>query len=188
MAGIGSILGGLFDPIKDIVSEVVVDKDKRDQINLELRRLEDQAQARLDAQVSGQIEVNKVEAASGSVFVAGWRPAIGWVGATALGWSFVLAPAVQWIAQLMGSSVVIPDPNFEQLMPVIFAILGIGGMRTFEKVKGVSTNDYTDTPARSTSTSKAEVTLESGDKISVQTTPPPNPNAVLPAPKKGWKL
>ncbi len=160
------IIGDLIDGIKDIVSEVIVDKDKRDQINLELRRLEDQAQARLDAQVAGQIEVNKVEAASGSLFVAGWRPAIGWVGAIALLWSFVLGPLVQWVANLAGSSVVIPDSNFEQLITIVLAMLGIGAQRTIEKIKGVSTNDYNDVPGR-TQPASTEVTVTPTGSVTV---------------------
>lgn len=183
------ILGDLIDGVKDLVSEVVVDKDKRDQVNLELKKLEDQAQARLDAQVAGQIEINKVEAASGSVFVAGWRPAIGWVGALALLWAFVLGPAVQWLGQMFGHPIAIPDPNFSELMPLIFAILGIGGMRTFEKVKGVSTNDYSNGKTASPQT-ETEVTLASGDTISTKTTPPPVPVSVVAAPakRKKWSL
>ena len=77
MAGLSDILGGIFSPIKDIVSEIVVDKDKRDQINFELAKLEDQAQARLDGLQTSQIELNKVEASNGSLFVAGWRPFVG---------------------------------------------------------------------------------------------------------------
>jgi len=65
------IIGDAINAVKDLLSEVVVDKDKRDQVNLELTRIQDQAQARLDAQIQAQIEVNKVEAQSASVFVAG---------------------------------------------------------------------------------------------------------------------
>jgi hypothetical protein len=160
------ILSDIFGAVKDVVSEVVVDKDKRDQVNLELARLEDQAQARLDAQVQGQIEVNKVEAASGSVFVAGWRPAIGWVGALALLFAFVLSPILQWTAQLLGSSVVMPSFEFDQLITVIMAMLGIGGMRTLEKIKGVSTNDYNDVPGRVVPAS-TEVNVKPTGEISI---------------------
>lgn len=134
------IIGDVIGAVKDLVSEVVVDKDKRDQVNLELAKIQDQAQARLDAQLQAQIDVNKVEAASGSVFVAGWRPAIGWVGAAALAYSFILQPFIGiWIKDL-------PAIQYEYLMTIITAMLGIGGMRTFEKVKGVSTNTMQDVP------------------------------------------
>lgn len=177
------IIGDLFNSVKDVVSEVVVDKDKRDQVNLELRRIEDQAQARLDAQVQGQIEVNKVEAANGSVFVAGWRPAIGWVGAVALLWAFVVGPAIQWIGQMFGHNIAIPDPNFSELMPLIFAILGIGGMRSFEKIKGVATNDYTATP----STPPTTVSVDTKKGAVEVTTPSVAPVEPV-AKKKRWSL
>lgn len=133
------IIGDIINAAKDLVSEVVVDKDKRDQVNLELARLGDQAQARLDEQLLAQIEVNKVEAASGSIFVAGWRPAIGWVGALALAYSFIVAP-------FLGIWLKVPGLQYDSLIQIVLAMLGIGAMRTYEKTKGVSTNNMTDVP------------------------------------------
>jgi len=176
------ILGDLINGVKDLVSEVVVDKDKRDQVNLELKKLEDNAQARLDAQVTGQLEVNKVEAASGSVFVAGWRPFVGWVGGFGLAMQSIILPL---LAQITGRMY---EMNTELLIMALGSMLGIGGMRTFEKVKGVSTNDYRATPATATQT-ETEVTLASGDTISTKTTPPPVPVVVsAPAKKRKWSL
>lgn len=143
------VIGDLINSVKDLVSEVVVDKDKRDQINLELIKIQDQAQARLDAQVQAQIEVNKIEAASGSVFVAGWRPAIGWVGASGLAYAYIVQPFLSiWVKA--------PVIDYDGLYNIIFALLGIGAMRTYEKVKGVSTNDYRDVPTRSVEAEKAQ--------------------------------
>lgn len=135
------IIGDLIDGVKDIVSEVVVDADKKAQLEFDLIRLGDEAQARLDAQVAAQIEVNKVEAASGSVFVAGWRPAVGWVGAASLAYTYILQPFI-------GVFTPVPPIDGGDLTTILLAMLGIGGMRTFEKYKGVSTNDYRDTPTR----------------------------------------
>lgn len=133
------IIGDVITAVKDIVSEVVVDKDKRDQINLELAQLQDQAQARLDAQLQGQIEVNKIEAGSSSLFVAGWRPAIGWVGASALGYSYIISP-------FLGIWLKVPSIDFDGLYNIIIAMLGIGAMRTYEKVKGVATSQVSELP------------------------------------------
>jgi len=178
------IIGDLINGVKDIVSEVVVDKDKRDQVNLELKKLEDNAQARLDAQVTGQLEVNKVEAASGSVFVAGWRPFVGWVGGVGLGMQSIVLPL---LAQITGRMY---EMNTELLIMALGSMLGIGGMRTFEKVKGVSTNDYRATPSNTATQTETEVTLASGDTISTKTTPPPVPVqvAAAPAKKRKWSL
>lgn len=134
------IIGDVIDAVKDIVSEVVVDKDKAKEINVRLREIEDQAQARLDAQLQGQIETNKIEAGHGSIFVAGWRPAIGWVGAIALGYSFIIAP-------FLGIWLKVPDLQYDYLLQIVLAMLGVGAMRSFEKVKGVSTDNIrTPTP------------------------------------------
>ena len=125
------IIGDAINAVKDLLSEVVVDKDKRDQVDLELTRIQDQAQARLDAQIQAQIEVNKVEAQSDSVFVAGWRPAIGWVGAAALAYSFILGP-------FLGIWFKVPDLQYDSLLQIVLAMLGVSGMKTYERVKGVS--------------------------------------------------
>lgn len=125
------IIGDAINAVKDLLSEVVVDKDKRDQVNLELTRIQDQAQARLDAQIQAQIEVNKVEAQSDSAFVAGWRPAIGWVGAAALAYSFILGP-------FLGIWFKVPDLQYDSLLQIVLAMLGVSGMKTYERVKGVS--------------------------------------------------
>lgn len=128
------IIGDIIDAVGGLVSEVVIDKDKRDQVNLELAKIKDQAEARLDAQLQAQIDVNKTEAQHSSIFVAGWRPAIGWVGAAALAYSFILTPFIGiWVKEL-------PAIQYEYLMTIVTAMLGVGGMRTFEKVKGVATS------------------------------------------------
>lgn len=88
--------------------------------------------------VTGQLEVNKIEAQNTSIFVAGWRPAIGWVCAAAFAWTFVLAPIVSYVAKLGGVVTALPTMDISQLMPVLLGMLGFGAMRTYEKVNGVS--------------------------------------------------
>lgn len=137
MGILSSILGDAIKPITDIVSEVVVDKDKRDQINLQLQQLADKADERYHDEMMGQIDVNKTEAANASVFVAGWRPFIGWVGGVGLGYSFVLAPFIEFVARYRGYIGALPVPDSSQLMTLVLSMLGVGAMRTYEKVKGV---------------------------------------------------
>lgn len=85
-----------------------------------------------------QTDVNAVEAASNNVFVAGWRPFIGWVGGSALAWQYVLAPFISWVGFCIGHPLPKP-PTFDgSIYELVFALLGIGGMRTFEKIKGVA--------------------------------------------------
>lgn len=81
--------------------------------------------------------MDKAEASNASVFVAGWRPAVGWVCASAFGWTYVLAPIVAYAAKLAGSTVVLPVLDLSQLSPVLMGMLGLGVMRTFEKVNGI---------------------------------------------------
>jgi hypothetical protein len=85
-----------------------------------------------------QVEVNKIEAAHSSVFVAGWRPSIGWVCAAGLAWAFVLAPVASWALVVLGIKAELPAIQFDHLFELVLAMLGIGGLRTFEKLRGVA--------------------------------------------------
>lgn len=90
------------------------------------------------AALTGQLDVNKVEAASDSLFVAGWRPAIGWVCAVAFFWTFVLAPLLAFVAALAGYTGKLPEMDLSELLPVLAGMLGLGYLRTKEKLSGVS--------------------------------------------------
>ena len=139
------IIGDVIKSVSDIVAKAIPDADKRMEVNLELARLGDAAQARLDEQVAGQIDVNKIEASSGSLFVSGWRPAVGWVGAAGFGYSAVLQPLLSWIATVgFKYTGTIPQVDSNLLLTVLMGMLGIGGMRTYEKIKGVSTDNLKD--------------------------------------------
>jgi roadblock/LC7 domain-containing protein len=85
-----------------------------------------------------QVEVNKVEAGHSSVFVAGWRPSIGWVCAAGLAWAFVVAPVASWALLVLGIKAELPAIQFDHLFELVLAMLGIGGLRTFEKLRGVA--------------------------------------------------
>lgn len=139
------IIGDVIKSVSDIIAKAIPDADKRMEVNLELARLGDAAQARLDEQVAGQIDVNKIEAGSGNLFVSGWRPAVGWVGAAGFGYSAVLQPLMSWTATV-GFKYTGPIPQIDSqlLLTVLMGMLGIGGMRTYEKIKGVSTDNLTD--------------------------------------------
>lgn len=127
------IIGDIIGAVKDIVSEVVVDKDKRDELSIRLQEIEDRADERLHEELMGQIAINQVEAGHRSIFVAGWRPFIGWVGGLALLWTFVLSKLIE---QVFG----VPAPTIDTtaLIQVVMAILGLGAMRSFDKIKGVN--------------------------------------------------
>lgn len=122
-------------PFSDIIREVgetvrQVAPNPRAQLDHNLR-LEELSQQLNMAQVG----VNREEARSSNLFVAGWRPFIGWTGGIALAYLFVLGPIVQ---QVFGVNV--PDIETDDLFMIILAMLGIGGMRTWEKLNGVATS------------------------------------------------
>ncbi|MGI9340821.1 MAG: 3TM-type holin [Psychrobacter sp.] len=86
-----------------------------------------------------QLEVNKVEAAHRNVWVSGWRPAIGWSCSLGIGWLFIGHPIATWIAMLTGyNDMVMPTIPTDILLELTFAMLGMAGLRTFEKIKGIS--------------------------------------------------
>jgi hypothetical protein len=85
-----------------------------------------------------QTEVNKVEASSSSLFVSGWRPFIGWTCGTAFAYHYVLQPFLLFMFALFDKAIVLPVFSMESLLTVLLGLLGLGGMRTWEKSKGVT--------------------------------------------------
>jgi hypothetical protein len=90
------------------------------------------------AESQSQTEVNKVEAAHQSLFVAGWRPFIGWMGGVALGYAFLLQPILSWFLAIVGVETPLPEPNTETMMALVTAMLGVTAARSFDKWKGTS--------------------------------------------------
>jgi len=86
----------------------------------------------------GQLEVNKVEAGNSSVFVSGWRPAVGWVCACSMFFKYIGGPILVVVGDYTGTSVRLPDIDAMELMPILLGMLGLGVYRTVEKVKGVA--------------------------------------------------
>lgn len=86
----------------------------------------------------GQMAVNAAEAGNASVFTSGWRPSIGWICSAALGYQYVLTPLLMWSAQIVGHPLPAPPRLDDSLWELMFGMLGMGGLRTFEKMKGVA--------------------------------------------------
>lgn len=85
-----------------------------------------------------QLKVNAIEAGNDNMFVAGWRPFIGWVCASAFAWQYLLAPIFIFVVALFGGQPpVLPELGLDTMMPVLMGILGLGGLRTFEKVQRI---------------------------------------------------
>lgn len=96
--------------------------------------------AQLDADTKmamGQIAVNQVEASSPSLFVAGWRPFVGWICGFAFAFKFVLGPLVAMLLTAAGYPVVLPVMDFTEMSTILLGMLGLGALRTVEKVKKV---------------------------------------------------
>ena len=86
----------------------------------------------------GQTDVNAVEAANANVFVSGWRPFIGWVCGAALAYQYVVSPLLVWVATSLHIQLAAPPKLDGTLWELVFALLGMGGLRTYEKVRGVA--------------------------------------------------
>lgn len=96
--------------------------------------------AHLDADLkmaTGQMEVNKAEAQHQSIFVAGWRPAIGWVCAAAFAFKFVVGPSAAVLMSMAGHPIVLPEFDFSEMSTILLGMLGLGTLRTVEKIKKV---------------------------------------------------
>ena len=85
-----------------------------------------------------QTEINAAEAQHKSIFVAGWRPFIGWVCGVGIAWSMVVQPVAQWAMIAWGDGTELPTIDTSYLMELVTAMLGMSGLRTFEKMRGVA--------------------------------------------------
>ena len=123
-----SILSSLIGPATKLLDKVIEDKDQKNALAHEIATM---AERHAQELAQGQLEVNKVEAAHKSLFVAGWRPAIGWVCALGIFYNVILA-------NIIGIWVDVPEIDTTLLVPVMMGMLGLGAMRSYEKVQGVS--------------------------------------------------
>jgi hypothetical protein len=130
------ILGALLPVIGTVLDRVIPDEAGKEKAKLEMQA------AIMDVANKGmlaQLEVNKVEAGHNSIFVSGWRPSVGWCCSIALFWHFVAAPLMTFVAAWSGYPIP-PLPAFDMdgLMTVLIGLLGLGSLRSFEKIKGVT--------------------------------------------------
>ena len=88
--------------------------------------------------IQGQLDINKVEAASPSLFVSGWRPALGWICGLACAWNWVGLPMAKLGLALGGVEIALDSADISEMMPILMGMLGLGGLRTYEKVSGVA--------------------------------------------------
>ena len=130
------MLQALIGPVTGLLDKFVEDKDQKNALAHEIATMSERHAQQL---AMAQIEVNKAEAASGSVFKGGWRPFIGWVCGFAFAYHFILQPILLFGTAAAGVSLPpLPEFDMSQMMPVLLGMLGLGGLRTYEKKTGVS--------------------------------------------------
>ena len=130
------MIEALIAPVTGLLDKFIEDKDQKAKLAHEIATMSERHAQEL---AKGQLEINKAEAQHRSIFVAGWRPFLGWILATAMGWHFVFAPVTMFICSYLGVEIpALPAFDMDSLMTVLLGMLGLGGLRTFEKYKGVT--------------------------------------------------
>jgi len=127
----------LIAPVTGLLDKFIEDKDKKNAIAFQLSTM---AERHAQELAKAQIEVNKTEAAHRSLFVSGWRPAVGWTCCLGLASNYLLIPMANFALALADSAIKVPVLDISTMMPVLMGMLGLGALRTTEKVKGVNRN------------------------------------------------
>lgn len=130
------ILSAVAPILTDVIDRLFPDSDKREQARLEIMAKMQDSLNQLDL---AQMEVNKQEATHASIFVAGWRPFIGWVCGLAFAYHYLVQPLLVFLLAAAGHAVAPPAFDMEAMMYVLGGMLGLGGLRTIEKAKGIGT-------------------------------------------------
>lgn len=123
-----------------VIDRLWPDPAERDAAKLELLKMQQSGElAQLTADTNlmiEQIKVNQAEAQNPSLFVSGWRPAIGWVCGAACGWNWIGLPVAKVIAVILGYPIDLAPADLTEMLPVLMGMLGLGGLRTIEKLQG----------------------------------------------------
>jgi len=130
-----NLLGSLVQPVTGLLDKFIEDKDQKNQLAHEISTM---AERHAQELAKGQLEINKAEAQSRNVFIAGWRPFIGWTCGVAMAYNYVIHPILMFTLAQFNYLVAIPALDLGEMMPVLMGMLGLGGLRSFEKYKGIS--------------------------------------------------
>ena len=132
-------LGSVFDFGSKIIDKIWPNKDEAEKAKLALAQLQQTGELQKLAQdfelAKGQIVINTEESKSPSLFVSGWRPAIGWICGMALFYNYIFMPLFTYVAVWIGNAPAMPALESGELMTLLFGMLGLGGLRTYEKTK-----------------------------------------------------
>lgn len=125
----------LIAPVSKLLDKVIPDADERNRLAFEISTL---AEKQAHEIAKAQIAVNEREASHQSLFVSGWRPAVGWICCTGLGCNYLFIPVANFVLVVSGSDITVPALDLSEMMPVLLGMLGLGGLRSWEKTRGVA--------------------------------------------------
>ena len=131
------MLESLIGPITGLLDKFIEDKDQKSALAHEIATM---SQKYAQEIAKGQMAINLAESQHKSVFVSGWRPALGWVCVLGMFGNFITIPFSNFVLALLGVDIVIPLVPLETMMPVLMGMLGLGAMRTYEKKNAVHRN------------------------------------------------
>lgn len=128
---VGSGVGTLAKDVAEIVDTFVETEEEKKAADILLMRIQQKPD-------EWQAKINLIEAKHRSIFIAGWRPFIGWICGLGLGFHFLLFPVLEWVTDLFGNKVDAPAVEWQVLMALVLSLLGLGATRTYEKQKGLT--------------------------------------------------
>ncbi len=132
------ILSGILSTVGQLADDLFTSDEERGRLAIENRKLDLAEQQLAQQGDADQIKINVEEAKSSSLFVAGWRPAVGWLCAAACGWNWLGLPMAKFAAAWAGHPIDMAPAPMDEMMPVLLGMLGLGSLRTFEKVRKVA--------------------------------------------------
>ena len=130
-----ALLPSLLPALTEVLDRVVPDQAAAAKAKTEMEAKLLEAAV---SQAGQQAAINQVEAGHQTIFVSGWRPFIGWVCGAGLAWAFVVGPMLAWLLPAAGVVAALPVLQMEYLLELVVAMLGLGALRSFEKMKGVA--------------------------------------------------
>jgi hypothetical protein len=129
------MINAILPLIGTVLDKVIPDNNAKQKAKQEIEKALIDNAAKINLT---QAETNKIEASHRSVFVSGWRPFLGWCSGFGFAWVFVVSPVAQWMLALQGINLVLPQLQTDVLMELTLAMLGLAGLRTWEKSKGLT--------------------------------------------------
>jgi hypothetical protein len=132
MTMLGKLFGG--DTIKavgNVIDDMHFSGEEKEKLKLQMKEID----AKLKEK---QLDINKAEASHRSIFVSGWRPFLGWVSGLSIGYVYLFQPILDMILQMFQVQVDWVQLDLGQLMPLVLGMLGLGGLRSFEKSRGLT--------------------------------------------------